>query len=336
MTYIQTLPTPTRSFSFFGELQKDLRARRVGGFGRLWESSLKKLKSVTAAVMSTNCLFVFPVPAPCVDLLSLPLSIRLQHLTPVSRLHFFSRLRCRDYFLFLPPGVSSAVAATPEQRVILPPWWMETVDCCLEIKNKQMKPSLCLAVPAQSASAAAANDILHANSIENIPTDTPREAEDTIMTAVITIYPQDGTLGLGPLWVDLNGNKISLWDGTRGGDERDGEHPEENGGGFGRELRRGGSVWTSSGWRTRSEEERLNNPVPRSHNAINVMPGGEPLPFCCKTKPGWMRASDSRRTAALRAKLLWGRHLGQRGREASTEGWRKDSFFFFFLSLAFC
>lgn len=79
-----------------------------------------------------------------------------------------------------------------------------------------MKPSLCLAVPAQSASAAAAtgNDILHANSIENIPTDTPREAEDTIMTAVITIYPQDGTLGLGPLWVDLNGNKISLWDGT--------------------------------------------------------------------------------------------------------------------------
>lgn len=108
MTYIQILPTPTRSFSFFGELQKDLRGRRVGGFGRLWESSLKKLKSVTAAVMSTKCLFVFPVPAPCVDLLSLPLSIRLQHLTPVSRLHFFSRLRCRDYFLFLPPGVSSA------------------------------------------------------------------------------------------------------------------------------------------------------------------------------------------------------------------------------------
>lgn len=293
--------------------------------------------------MSTKCLFVFPVPAPCVDLLSLPLSIRLQHLTPVSRLHFFSPLRCRDYFLFLPPRVSSAVAATPEQRVILPPWWMETVDCGLEIKNKQMKPSLCLAAPAQSASAATAataNDILHTNSIENIHTDThasllPREAEDTIMTVVITIYPQDGTLGLGPLWVDLNGNKISLWDGTREGDDRDGEHPEENGGGFGRELRRGGSVWTSSGWRTRSEEERLNNPVPRSRNAINVTPGGEPLPFCCKTKPGWMRASDSRRTAALRAKLLWRRHVGQRGREAGTEGWRKDSFYFF-LSLAFC
>lgn len=89
---------------------------------------------------------------------------------------------------------------------------METVDCGLEIKNKQMKPSLCLAAPAQSASAAAAaNDILHVNLIENIHTDThasllPREAEDTIMTAVITIYPQDRTLGLGPLWVDLNGN----------------------------------------------------------------------------------------------------------------------------------
>lgn len=47
------------------------------------------------------------------------------------------------------------------------------------------------------------------------------------MTAVITIYRQDGTLGLGPLWADLNGNKISLWDGTRGGDDRNGEHQEE-------------------------------------------------------------------------------------------------------------
>lgn len=101
---------------------------------------------------------------------------------------------------------------------------METVDCGLEIKNKQMKPPVCLAAPAQSVSAAAAaNRILHANSIENIHADShasllPREAEDNIMTAAITISPQDGTLGLVPLWVDLNRNKISVQDGTRGRD----------------------------------------------------------------------------------------------------------------------
>lgn len=47
------------------------------------------------------------------------------------------------------------------------------------------------------------------------------------MTAVIKIYRQDGTLELDPLWVDLNGNKISLWDGTRGGGNKDREHLEE-------------------------------------------------------------------------------------------------------------
>lgn len=84
------------------------------------------------------------------------------------------------------------------------------------------------------------------------------------------------------------------------------------------EINTSGKHVSSSGWRMRREEEGLNNPASRSRTAINVAPGGEQFPFWCKTKPGWMRSSDSRKMAALRAKLLWGRHLGRK-RESERE-----------------
>lgn len=101
---------------------------------------------------------------------------------------------------------------------------------------------------------------------------------------------------------------------------------------------------SSSGCRIRREEERLNNPALRSCTAINVTPGGEQFPFWCKTKPGWMRSSDRRRTTALRARE-WGDTWAERGREKGREKVERSEKqaqraegknFYSFLSLAFC
>lgn len=74
------------------------------------------------------------------------------------------------------------------------------------------------------------------------------EAEETIMTAVITIYRRDGTLGLGPLCVDLNGikiNKLMGWNARKGRQRR--RTYGGNGGGFSGKINTSGKRVSSSG-----------------------------------------------------------------------------------------